>query len=206
MSLKHLARVLSKVEDFKEPKIDLEQYLTDSGVAAELLWSMNMRGNIEGKTILDLGAGTGILGIGALLLGAKRVVFLEKDEVALKILKDNLALIGEEYELPDFEVVLGDVSSSSGSFDLVIMNPPFGTKTKHMDTLFLEKAISLSNKILSIHKSSTKEYVLDFFNVNNFEVVEVFDFDYVLKKTFTHHDASKKIIDVSGFFAIKMGG
>ena len=203
MSQKHLSRMLSKLFDFYMPKIYLEQYITPSDVAAELLWSFNMRGFIKDKNVLDLGAGTGVLGIGALLLGAKKVTFFEKDEDAILTLKKNIALIEEEYELPEYEIVQGDISSIQGVFDSIIMNPPFGTKIKRMDTLFLNKAFELSNIILSIHKSSTKEYILQTYKDNDYKIIEMFDFNYALKKTFEHHIKPVKNIEVSGFFAMK---
>src|SRR6056297_407091 len=123
MSQKHLSRLLSKLYDFKDPKLKLEQYVTNSDVASELLWSADMRGFIKEKTIIDLGAGTGVLGIGALLLGAGKVTFLEKDSSAIELLKKNLKLIEQEYEISEYEIVQGDVSEITKSYDLVIMNP-----------------------------------------------------------------------------------
>lgn len=47
-------------------------------------------------------------------------------------------------------------------FDTVVMNPPFGTKNNAgIDMGFLEAATKLSsNAIYSLHKSSTRDYVL----------------------------------------------
>lgn len=201
MSQKHLSRTLSKLAGFKNPKINLEQYATPSDVAAELLWYLDMRGFIKNKKILDLGAGTGILGIGALLLGAQKVFFLEKDFDALNVLKENISFMDKEYVLPDYEIINKDVSFIDEEFDLVIMNPPFGTKTKRIDSVFLEKAFQISSIILSIHKTSTKDYVKNKFLENNFELLEVFDFNFALKKTFDHHKESVKNIEISGFVA-----
>src|SRR3989338_11601347 len=92
-----LAIILSKLRQFENPKFLDEQYTTDSEIAAMVLWNAYMSGNIKGKTIAYLGAGTGILGIGALLLGAKKVFFVEKDENAVKILKENLEGTKEAY-------------------------------------------------------------------------------------------------------------
>eukprot|EP01126_Amoeba_proteus_P052695 TRINITY_DN6388_c0_g2_i1.p1 TRINITY_DN6388_c0_g2~~TRINITY_DN6388_c0_g2_i1.p1 ORF type:complete len:139 (+),score=28.58 TRINITY_DN6388_c0_g2_i1:399-815(+) len=45
--------------------------------------------------------------------------------------------------------------------DVVIMNPPFGTKNKGMDMIFLQKAIEISTKaVYSLHKTSTRSFVL----------------------------------------------
>ena len=203
MSQKHLSRTLEKLQDFQKPKIQLEQYKTPSDVAAELLWSLNLRGYIKNKEIIDLGAGTGILGIGALLLGAKKVTFLEKDKDATKTLKENLEVINSEFEIGEFEIINEDISKIKGEYDTVIMNPPFGTKTKRIDTLFLEKAFTQANNVLSIHKTSTKEYIKKTYKENNYEIIEIFDFDYALKKTFEHHTKQTKKIEVSGFFAKK---
>ncbi len=85
-----LAIMLSQLETFRLPSIKAEQYSTDSESAAELLWFAHMHRNIEDKVIGDLGAGTGILGLGALMLGAKRVYFVENCRSALKTAHSNL--------------------------------------------------------------------------------------------------------------------
>ena len=79
-----LAVVLSRLSVFQRPKVRVEQYPTDSEIAAEVLWSAFMKGDIDKMCIADLGCGTGILGIGALLLGAKKVYFLDIDQNALE--------------------------------------------------------------------------------------------------------------------------
>lgn len=201
MSQKHLSRILTKLADFKKPKISLEQYMTNPDVAAELLWSLSMKGFIKEKEIIDLGAGTGMLGIGAILLGAKKVTFVEKDLDSIETLKRNIAYVGDLYELGEYEIINEDISNISGNYDLVIMNPPFGTKIKRVDTMFVMKAIDISENIFSIHKTSTKEYIINLYKENNYYLNEIFDFQYSLKKTFEHHMKNVKKIDVSGFFA-----
>ena len=81
-----LAITLSKLKVFDSAKVKLEQYPTDSEVAADVLWNAFMQGDIGNKIIADLGAGTGVLGIGALILGAKKVYFVEKDKDVIKLL------------------------------------------------------------------------------------------------------------------------
>ena len=91
-----MAVVLSQLKGFKKQKLKEEQYPTEPEIAAEVLWLMFLRREIEGKAIADLGSGTGILGLGALLLGAKKVFLVEKDKDAMKIAKENHEWLKEQ--------------------------------------------------------------------------------------------------------------
>src|SRR4030067_2457017 len=51
-------------------------------------------GEIEGKVILDLFAGTGNLGIEGLSRGARKAIFVEKGKESLKIIHRNLLQCG----------------------------------------------------------------------------------------------------------------
>lgn len=47
--------------------------------------------------------------------------------------------------------------------DLVVMNPPFGTKEEGIDMKFMEFAMSIcSGNIYSMHKSSTRAFIAKF--------------------------------------------
>ena len=74
-SKSRLAVILSGLEGFSKPKVRQEQYLMDGEIGAFVLWNAYLLGDIKGKVIADLGCGTGVLGIGTLLLGAKHVFF-----------------------------------------------------------------------------------------------------------------------------------
>jgi len=189
-----LAVFLSKLKTFEKPKIQLEQYTTDSEVAAEVLWNALMKGDLEDLTIGDLGAGTGILGIGALALGAKKVYFVEKDETAIKTLKENL----DEYEFKgEWEIISSDIEQFDQEVDVVIQNPPFGTKKEHADKQFLEKAMNLGKVIYSLHKTSTLKFIEAISLDHDFAITEQWDFDYPLKNTQKHHKKKLERIKVS---------
>ena len=47
------------------------------------------KANVTGKTVIDYGCGSGILGIAAALLGAERVIAVDTDPQALQATKDN---------------------------------------------------------------------------------------------------------------------
>ena len=59
MNKKQLAIKLSKLEQLKEHNQKLEQYTTPSETAASILWHAYMNNDIKGKTIADLGCGSG---------------------------------------------------------------------------------------------------------------------------------------------------
>ncbi|MBI2110499.1 methyltransferase, partial [Candidatus Woesearchaeota archaeon] len=130
MNKKSLAVILSRLEKIPSKNIFLEQYETDSEFAAKLLWSAFLHGDIKGKVIADLGCGNGILGIGALLLGAKKVYFV--DVCDLGIAKKNAS----EINLKNAFFIQKDVREFKQKVDCVIQNPPFGVKKKHADKAF----------------------------------------------------------------------
>jgi len=74
MKLKQLEMILQRVGGFPRPQAALEQYQTPAPLAARLLYHALMKGDIEGKQVCDLGCGTGILAIGAALLGRNRLL------------------------------------------------------------------------------------------------------------------------------------
>jgi predicted RNA methylase len=49
----------------------LEQYKTSAHLAASMLFTVHHRGELEGRVIADLGCGTGVLAIGAAVMGAR---------------------------------------------------------------------------------------------------------------------------------------
>jgi len=196
VSKQQLAIQLSKLAVFSSPNVLLEQYPTDSDVAASILWEMHMRAELEGKCILDLGAGTGILGIGCLLLDADHVTFVETDAKVLQILQQNLDL--HEIEKERYTIVAADVLAYNGHADVVIQNPPFGTRSKHADLIFLERALALAPIVYSLHKTSTKTYVVDWVSRHGAQVTHSWEFSFPLKQTLRQHTRKLQRIDVCG--------
>ncbi|WP_297466706.1 METTL5 family protein [Thermococcus sp.] len=146
MKKKHLAMTLSRLEGFRNPKPELEQYRTPGDVAAELLWLAHSSGHIAGRTVADLGAGTGVLSIGAKLLGARKVYAVESDKEALEVARKNAEALGLEVEF-----INANVSEFNESVDTVVMNPPFGSQRRHADRPFLMKAFEVADVVYSIH-------------------------------------------------------
>jgi 16S rRNA (guanine966-N2)-methyltransferase len=86
-------------------------------------------GEVEGKVVLDLFAGTGNLGIEALSRGAKKVLFVEKGRQALRLIQRNLSQfrMRERSEIlpKDVSRAIGILNQRGESFDLMLMDPPY---------------------------------------------------------------------------------
>ena len=183
---------LSRLEGFLRPKVRLEQYVMDGKIGAEILWNAFMKGDIEDKVIGDLGCGTGILGIGALLLGAKRVLFIDIDEEALLIAKNNLAKAkSEDNKLGETIFLCQDVKDFNNKVDTVLQNPPFGVQKRGSDRIFLEKAIEHSNVVYHFGKAEGNDFIQRVAKAKSVKVSDNWLFDYPIKATHSFH--SKKI-------------
>lgn len=195
-----LAIALSRLEGFKEPKVRVEQYNVDSEIGAFVLWNGLLKGDIRQKVSVDLGCGTGILGIGALLLGAKKVFFVDSDSSALETAMNSFKKVEREFSIKGHAVfVCKDVEKFSEKCDTVIENPPFGVKVRHADRIFLKKAFGTGDVIYSFHKSESKKFIERFSIKNGFEITDVWDFKFPLKASYKFHTRQIKYIDVSCF-------
>ena len=199
-SKSQLAVALSRLKGFEEPNVRQEQYATDSEVAGHMLWNAYMLGDIEGKVVADLGCGTGILGIGAILLGAKKVLFIDMDKKALESAKSNLLQVESESSIGKLgEFICQGISEAKVKAETVIQNPPFGTKIKHNDAVFLEKALEIAPVVYSLHKSESKAFLEGFSAKNNAKITHIWDFKFPLKATMKFHRRQIRRIDVSCF-------
>ena len=148
--------------------------------------------------IADLGCGTGILGIGALLLGAKSVFFVDSDKKALETAENNISKVKSEgYNVGNAEFVCKDIGKLKVSADIVFQNPPFGTKVRHNDIYFLENAMKIAPTTYSFHKSETKAFLERFATKNNAKITHAWDFRFPLKATFKFHRRQIHRIHVS---------
>ncbi|MBT4804999.1 methyltransferase [Candidatus Woesearchaeota archaeon] len=195
-SKKDLEVQLSKLKNFSEPSLELEQYATPDTIAADWIWQMALRGEVAGKTFLDAASGPGIIGIALLLMGAKKIYFVDMDESAMKLCMDNYNQIKEEYEIGEAEFIINDISLFDEEVDITVQNPPFGTKTEHADKKFLEKAFSVSKVVYSMHKYSTKAFVEAIAKDFKFEITNFWRYDFPIKATFMHHKKPVKMVDV----------
>jgi predicted RNA methylase len=156
VSRKQLEMLLQQIESFQEPKPELEQYpITPQGASMILTIIANTFDDIQDKVLADFGCGTGMLAIGAALLGAKEVIGVDIDQRQLEVATRNaqkLDLMGK------IRWINSDIQAVSLKVDVIIQNPPFGVQRadRGMDVVFLKKALESAKIIYSLHKSGEK--------------------------------------------------
>eukprot|EP01064_Diplonema_japonicum_P020285 TRINITY_DN2948_c0_g1_i1.p2 TRINITY_DN2948_c0_g1~~TRINITY_DN2948_c0_g1_i1.p2 ORF type:complete len:226 (+),score=56.97 TRINITY_DN2948_c0_g1_i1:965-1642(+) len=207
---------LQELEGFKKPKIELEQYATPAELAGHFVCSAERTyHDLEGKSVLDLGCGAGMLSIGAALMGADSVVGADIDWDALETAKENV----QEMELEDvvdfvrLNVVDRDrrhgetdsmvLPSFRCKFDTVILNPPFGAnkdrQQKGIDLMFLHTALAMcapGGAVYSLHKSSTREHIQGVVERWGAKAEPLGEYTWNLAKTYKHQKKQNKDISV----------
>jgi putative methylase len=191
-----LERWLQKVEAHPSPKAFLEQYTIPVDVAAEILFlAAYVHDDIKGKTIVDLGCGTGRLAIGAVLLDAKETIGVDIDTATVKIAKAN----AERLKLKEkTSWIAGDIGILHGRFGTVLENPPFGVQKRSADRTFLLKASELAPIVYSLHKGGegNRTFIKRFIERHGGKVTGIFHMKLNIPRMFMFHTKRRHEVDV----------
>ncbi|MEO2154750.1 MAG: methyltransferase [Nanoarchaeota archaeon] len=211
MVFKQVEIEISKFKDFKRPKLKLEQYSTPPQVIKEFLVFIEndllnllekSREKNEKVIIVDACAGTGFLALSIALyyyfmetnLDNFVFVFIEKDKEAVEILKENIKYFENNFSKLNYKIVnedLFNIDSKEIRADFLVMNPPFGVQGKIKDKNFLNKALKLSNIVISFHTANSIKFL-----EKNFCLIDYIIVDYPIKQLFWFHNKNKKDIKV----------
>ncbi|WP_236794129.1 16S rRNA (guanine(966)-N(2))-methyltransferase RsmD [Amycolatopsis sp. GM8] len=98
---------------------------TSERVRESLFNALESAGELGGRRVLDLYAGSGALGLEALSRGAAHALFVESDRRALQVLRGNVAelALGGQVRAGQVESVLAQAAEEP--FDLVLADPPY---------------------------------------------------------------------------------
>jgi putative methylase len=198
---KRLEILLSQLEGFPDPVPSREQYEVTDTVAATMLFTAATYGDIEDRTIFDLGCGPGRLAIGAALLGAGSVVAVDIDSKVLNVAERNAVQLGVQNCI---KFVEQDIETITAQVDTVLMNAPFGVQRVHADQPFLRKALEIGKVIYSLHKASEggRQFITRFVSELGGQVSFIQEMAMALPATMHFHEKKKHIIEVD-FYRIK---
>lgn len=188
MKQRKLEMLLEEIEGFFDPELELEQYQTPSLLAAEILHFAYMQGDLD-DSVQDLGCGTGILAIGAKLLGARKVVGYDMDPKALEIANINARKLGVEIDF-----VFSDIADIEGHVKTTVMNPPFGARVKGRDRPFLSSALRTSEVIYSIHNRGSLAFIQKF--IKPAIITHSYVAKFPIKRIFDFHKKEREVIEV----------
>lgn len=156
MKKKHLEMMLQQIQPPIKTNPSLEQYMTPASIAADILFIAYQQGDINNKTIIDLGCGTGIFCIGAALLNAQKTIGIDIDEKIIQTAKENAKTFNV-----DIKFYVNAIEKVNQKCDTIIMNPPFGAQksNEQADRKFIEKGFEIGNVIYSIHLTKTIPFI-----------------------------------------------
>jgi predicted RNA methylase len=187
MRLRSLAIQLSKLQEISSPNLNLEQYQTEGEIAARWLFDIQSFDDLKpGCRVVDLGCGNGILGIGAVLMGAGSAILVDSDEKSCEVSTRNVESLGISDSVKIVNSKIGEKDIEIREADIVVSNPPWGTQKKASDRPFLEEIISIGT-IAHLMHSSQATHIRNFFNEFGWSPEEYGDLDFALPATYGHH-------------------
>jgi putative methylase len=186
MKLNQLERILENIEGFSDPSPLLEQYQTPAALAARLLFHAALKGDIEGRRVCDLGCGTGILAIGAVLLGAREVVAVDIDTRSLQTARENASRARADLRLLQADIKDPETPHRIGGCDTVVMNPPFGAQQVHADRPFIDAALAIAPVVYGIFNDGSRSFISAYL-AGRGEIGEVIGGLLPIRRTFSFH-------------------
>ena len=196
-----LAQRLAIVAGFENPSASLEQYRTPPELAAHLVHTADLQGDIEDRTVVDLGCGTGMLALGAALRGPTRVVGIDVDPAPLATATENERKVASASAVEWLRADATEAPICPDGPTTVVMNPPFGAQAgnEHADREFLDTAAEIADVSYSIHNENSDEFVEAFATDNGGEVTHAFRASFELPNQFDHHTDESRTIDAEVF-------
>ncbi len=199
---RQLEILLSKLQAHPHPKLQYETYSLDSESAAQFLHiAGHIFNDVEEKNIIDLGCGTGILAIGAMIIGALAATCIDIDPESIRTTARNAQQNDVELTL-----IIGDIGIlHSCRFDTTLMNPPFGSWHRGIDILFIEKALEISSTIYSLHKQSlsSRQFITQRVKQLGGTIDQIFKLRIALRPTFTFHRHRKYYVESDLYRIVK---
>ena len=190
---------MESLDPLPHPAPSAEQYPTPAGIAAEVAYLAHAKGDIYGRSVVDLGCGNGVLAIAARLLGAGPVTGVDSDPAALEVARRNAerAQVGVAWRLSDVQAI-------HEAFDTVLMNPPFGSQRRHADRPFLDAALGSGRVVYTFLNAKAEAYVRRRIESASGEITDRLAYAFPIPHTFAFHREEVRQVDVV-LFRLEVG-
>jgi 16S rRNA (guanine966-N2)-methyltransferase len=114
--------------------------------------------SLENTNVLDLYSGVGSFGIECVSRGAKKVTFVENDDVALEVLKKNIEQLKIEKKSKVYETKIISFlnrSNKNEKYEVIFFDPPF-SENFYIEELKIIKNSNICKKkhIIIIHREN----------------------------------------------------
>ena len=198
MRPKHLAMALSKLIPHPCADVTLEQYATEGDLAAYWMLAVDQLDGMEGRRVVDLGAGNGVLGVAALLLGAANVLFVETDADAAEVLQRNIDGLDDEIA-ERATVVTARIGTDEVGLDrteIIVMNPPWGVQKAKADRPFLDLAFASDAEAVHVLHSDRAAHLEPLANEAGWDAETVLRTTFRLPPLYAHHGQRRGATDV----------
>jgi len=196
-----LLQQLGVVVGFDDPRADLEQYRTPPDLAAQLIHLADLQGDVEGRTVVDLGCGTGMLALGAALRGPRAVVGIDIDPSPLATARENERRVASHSPVSWVRADATRAPLCPAEPTTVVMNPPFGAQSgaEHADRAFLETTARIADVSYSIHNADSADFVEAFAADNGGRVTRAYRAEFTLPRQFEFHEQDAAQVDAEVF-------
>ena len=201
-----LTQQLGVVAGFDDPRVELEQYRTPPELAAHLVHTADLQGDIEDCLVIDLGCGTGMLALAAALRGPETVVGVDIDAKPLRTAQTNERRVASTTTISwvradATRVPLCPDRRSPPCQTTVIMNPPFGAQdgNEHADRRFLTTCAEIADVSYSIHNADSAAFIEAFADDEGGTVTHAYAATFDIPRTFSFHETERKELDVELF-------
>jgi len=201
---------IERLRELVRPSRKLEQYSTPAAIVSDMLWEEIVSGRaFTRELVVDLGAGTGRICIGAAKFLGRECIGIEIDRVQARAFLENASAFDVAERV---HIVVADVRMlplRGGLKASVMMNPPFGTSRRGMDRVFLERALDLGpSRVYSVHMHNLKS--LELFRrlaeAWGYTLIKHKQHQMLLKQTMEHHRARTRRIPVMLLVFERRGG
>ena len=186
-----MAMILSGLEPHPSNSVELEQYTIEGDLAVRWLSDIVAFGDLaEGCTVADLGAGNGVLGLGALAMGAGRALLVEADQTACDVAMFNAESMRFADSVELIQATLGSEPVDLSSADVIISNPPWGRQMSRADRPFLEAMIAAEIPAHLLH-SAEAIHIQPLFEDAGWSAERYGEADFALPAAYSHHSRQR---------------